>query len=85
MTRSQAWSMSLTYKSQRRRSDTHGLGLDVRAQLRSQRFVGDKIDGPAEQILDVELDPEEAIRIGGAVEADEDVDVAVGARLAAHG
>ena len=57
-------------------SDIHGLALHVGAERGTQRLVGDEIDWPAEEVLQVELHAEVGLRRGRPVEANEDVDVA---------
>lgn len=42
-------------------SDMNSFGLDDRSQLRTQPTVGDQVDRSAQQILEEELDAEEAV------------------------
>jgi hypothetical protein len=54
-----------------------GLSLDMGPQLRTQGFLCHEIHWLTEQILQVELDTEIAVRRGGAIKRDQDVNVTI--------
>lgn len=59
------------------------VAFDEGPQLGSQGFVGHQVDRAAEQVLEIELDPEISRGTSRAVEADQDVRIAVVARMVA--
>jgi hypothetical protein len=62
---------------------TNGLGKDALPQLPFHGVAHDQVDLGAEDLLDPALDAEEVEEADGLVELDEQVDVAVRARLSA--
>ena len=62
-----------------------GFPFDPGPKLRAEGFFGDQIDRPAEQVFQVELDAEVATGGRGAVERNEDVEIAGGGRFSPGG
>jgi len=52
------------------------ISLDIGPQFSAQRRVGDQIDRPSKQVLQMELDPKVSLRRCGPIEAHKNVDVA---------
>jgi hypothetical protein len=63
----------------------HGLLFNKWTQFGAQGLLGHKFHRAAEQVFEIELDTEMALRSCRAVECDQDVDVAIAARGVACG
>jgi hypothetical protein len=57
---------------------------DLRPQLGPNRFVRHRINGPTQQILEMELHTEVTHRSGRAIEGNENVDIAFRRSRSAH-
>ena len=57
------------------------VALDGGTQLGSQRLLGHQIDRATQQVFKIELEAEIARRVGRAIEGDQEVGIAVFARV----